>query len=99
MSSLAVFARLFVGAQLEGIEANRKSEAVLAATSCAEVFSADPTSVAKRTKAGDLVVTCNVEPRKLDDGTLYEATIVVSHDTGEVYRLKTSRYVSGGDAT
>lgn len=99
MLSLAVFVRLFVGAQLEGIAANRKSEAVLAATNIAEEFSANPTGVATTSEVGDLVVTCDVKPDKREAGTLYNATIVVTHDSEEVYRLQTARYVSGGEVS
>ena len=99
MFSLAVFVRLFVGAQLEGVAATRKSEAVLLATNVAEEFSANPTGVVAQSETDGLDVVCDVEPQKREAGTLYRATIVVSHEGEEVYRLLTSRYVSGGDAT
>ena len=95
MFSLAVFARLFASAQVGGVMATRKSEAVLAASDVAEEFSANPTKVASSSEVNGLVVTCEVTPEAKADGTLYHATIVVSHDTDELYRLDTARYVSG----
>lgn len=103
MMSLAVFVQLFSSAQLEGLHANRVSQAVIAATNCAERFSADPTGVARNTTADGLEVTCDVASTQHAGGILYEATIVVRDSTDadeELYTLQTSRYVSdaqGGD--
>jgi type II secretory pathway pseudopilin PulG len=100
MASLAVFAQIFSGAQIEAVRARQLSQAVQLATNCAERFSADPTSVPAKYEEGGLVVTCVVEPTPNGDaGTLYEASITVRDATGateeEVYALHTSRYVQG----
>lgn len=103
MLSLAVFVKLFSGAQLEARSSNRVSEAVQLATNRAEEFSADPTHASGEKEEDGLRVICEVKPTKHTAGTLYEATITV-HDEryGQqgIYTLATSRYVSnnaGGD--
>lgn len=98
MVSLAVFVQLFSKAQLEGLSANRLSEAVLIATNRAEEFSANPTAVPEQTNEEDLVVRCDVTPTKRDAGTLYDATITVLDGNEEVYTLHTSRYVATASA-
>lgn len=95
MLSLAVFVRLFSGAQIEGMQANKLSEAVLVATNRAEEFSANPTAVKDLAYEGDLMVSCDVEETKMASGILYEATITVSDESGELYVLETARYVHG----
>lgn len=98
MVALAIFARLFAGAQIEGIEANHRSQAVLLATNIAEEFSANPTGVQTSATQGDLEATCDVSPQKRDAGTYFEAHIVVREKdkaSGEpLFELDTSRYVS-----
>ena len=99
MASIAVFVRLFSGAQLAGMHANRTSQAVIAATNCAEEFCADPQGVAPKSTQGDFVITCDVTPTKRQAGTYYEAHIVVSAEGETIYELVSARYVSGGDAS
>lgn len=94
MMSLAVFVRLFSSAQLEGIQSNRRSQAIMMATNTAEVFSANPTEVERVLTADGLTTTCDVEAVPHDAGTLYNATITVSDGEAELYVLRTARYVS-----
>ena len=97
MLSLAVFVKLFSGAQLEARSSNRMSEAVQFATNQAEEFSADPVHASGEKEEDGLRLTCEVKPSKRAAGTLYEATITI-HDEryGQrgIYTLTTSRYVS-----
>ena len=43
----------------------------------------------------DLQVACTVDADKQTAGAFYTAHITVSDDTGEIYALDASRYVSG----
>ena len=95
MGCLAVFIQLFSSAQLEGIAANKLSRAVVAATNRAEEFSARPWDVSGTTTEGGLSVECSVVDDVREAGTLYNATITVYDNGNEIYRLNTSRYVSG----
>ena len=97
MASLAIFVKLFSGAQLEGISANRRSQAVLLATNVAEEFSAHPTGVAATIEQDGLVATCSVEELAHKAGTLYNATIAIADGGNEVYVLHTARYVSAAE--
>lgn len=95
MGCLAVFVRLFSSAQLEGIAANKLSRAIVVATNRAEEFSANPWDTSGTNTEDGLSVECNVRDDVRAAGTLYEATIIVSENGSEIYRLETSRYVSG----
>lgn len=97
MTSLAVFVRLFSGAQVEGLRANELSQAVLAASVGAERFAADPTQVQEFTTEDGLSVSYEVKETPHGTGTLYNATVVVSHDGAQVYTLETARYVSAAE--
>lgn len=99
MASMAVFVQIFSSAQLEGRGANRLSKAVVAATNCAETFSADPTSVPATAQDGDLTVLCDVDVEEHENGDLYNATITVKIQDEVLYTLHTARYLqaSGGD--
>jgi len=99
MASMAVFVQIFSSAQLEGRSANRLSKAVVAATNCAETFSADPTAVPSSAQDGDLTVLCDVDVDEHEDGDLYNATITVKIEDEVLYTLHTARYLhaSGGD--
>lgn len=94
MMALAVFVQLFSKAQIQGLGANKLSEAILVATNYAEEFSANPKGVETQVVKDDLTATCSVEESKQKGGTLYEATIEVSDGTTTIYTLTTSRYVS-----
>lgn len=94
MASLSVFVRLFTSAQLVGLNATQASQAVLLATNKAEEFAADPTGVEKTTSQDGFTTTCEVTETRRTAGTLYDATITVSDERGELYELHTARYVS-----
>ena len=105
MGCLAVFVQLFSSAQLEGLSANRLSQAVVAATNRAEEFSANPTNASGAKTEDDLRVDCEVREERRNAGILYHATISVYDERKgdeEVFTLETARYVSGtlaGDAS
>jgi len=98
MGCLAVFVRLFSSAQLEALKANKLSRAVVAATNRAEEFSANPFDTSSTTTKDGLTVECRVRADERPAGTLFEATIIVLENKSELYRLETSRYVSGAEA-
>ena len=98
MASMAVFAKLFAAAQLEGLAATHLSQAVIAATNRAEEFSANPTKGFEPQSSDGLRTVTEVEEIQHGAGKLYNATIIVyDESTGgdEIYRLETARYVSG----
>lgn len=94
MVSMAVFVRLFAGAQVEGLSSVRQSQAVLAATNGAEEFSANPADVTDFTTEDGLMVSFDVSDEAHGTGTLYDATITVRDGEDEIYVLHTARYVS-----
>lgn len=77
IASLAVFMQLFSAALERSEEGGTMTEAVAAASTTAERFSADPQGVPAVAEFDDLVVTCDVTPEKRDRGTLYYADIAV----------------------
>ena len=93
-ASLAVFSLLLSTSHTTGSSTRELTTAVLAAENVAEQFSASPSSVHEETTIGDNVVKTTVTPQSMDGGTLYNATIVVYQQGGEIYRLTTARYVS-----
>ncbi len=104
IASMAVFTTLFVHASSGANDAARLSSATTIAQNAAEEFSSDPQAVAAGKKIGegmakagsdDFDVTCKVSSANEGAGVLYTATITVSDDSGEVYSLNASRYVSG----
>ena len=98
MGCHAVFVKLFATAQLEGLAANRLSQAIVAATNRAEEFSANPENASDLTTEDGLRITCDVKTDPYDAGTLFKATITVLDErdgNAELFRLDTSRYVSG----
>ena len=99
MACMAVVVRLFLLAQTEGARANRVSEAVIVATSCAEEFCAHPTHVEGSSSRDGYDVACQVTPERRENGVLYEAHIVVSAQGETLYELDTARYVSGGESS
>ena len=99
VGSLAVFTQLFAVAAQQSAEGSALSMSVELASSAAERFAADPTSVAPETQEGDLRVVSDVTSEKRPGGTLYRATISVFSVDGAdpIYTVATSRYVSGVD--
>lgn len=98
MACMAVFTKLFAAAQLEGLAATHTSQAVIAATNRAEQFSANPTDTSEVVTANGLRTVCEVDQIQHGAGVLYNATIIVYDESAqgaEIYRLETSRYVSG----
>lgn len=99
VASLAVLTKVFSASLTRGVESRTLDAATIAATSIAEHFAADPTSVQESAKLGDLLVRCDVTDDERRAGTLYHADIAV-YDFSEagngevVYKLSTSRYVS-----
>jgi hypothetical protein len=92
---LAVVVGLVSTAWHASEDASRRESAVELASDCAERFSADPTGVSGTTSSDGLELTCSVTPTDTGSGVLYEADIVVSADSREIYSLTTSRYVGG----
>ena len=98
VACIAVFTKLFAAAQLEGLAATHTSQAVIAATNRAEQFSANPTDTSEVVTADGLRTVCEVDQIQHGAGVLYNATIIVYDESAqgaEIYRLETSRYVSG----
>ena len=77
VASSAVFVQLFSVAHVRSEESGMTAAAVAAATSTAERFAANPTSVSEVVRVGDLVVACETTPEKRAGGTLYQADISV----------------------
>lgn len=94
IASMAIFFQLFSAASMQGKESVRLTEAVTLASSAAEEFAADPTSVPAGQTVNGYQVEWNVTPHATSAGVLYDAHIVVSQDGQELYALDTSRYVS-----
>ena len=98
VACMAVFTKLFAAAQLEGLAATHTSQAVICATNRAEQFSANPTNTDEVVTETGLRTVCEVEEIQRGAGVLYNATIIVYDESAqgaEIYRLETSRYVSG----
>lgn len=100
VASLAVLTQVFTASLTRSIEGRTLDAATIAATSAAERFAADPTTVEESTTVGDLQVTCQVTEQKRAQGTLFEAQIDVRDNSMEgagaiVYSITTSRYESG----
>lgn len=104
VASMAVFTQLLARSTSAADRSERLCQAVGVAEDAAEEFAAAPASV----KAGETVgkgvaakgrdgftVRCKVNESERGAGTLYSAHIVVSDAEGTVYKLDTSRYVSG----
>ncbi|MCH3968083.1 MAG: hypothetical protein PHR15_06080 [Atopobiaceae bacterium] len=94
----AIFVQILVRVTTLSASDLRLEEAMHLATNQAETFSADPTGSEGTTQSGDYQVTCDVTPEQTDQGTLYQADITVTDESGEAWNLTTSRYVSGGVA-
>lgn len=97
MVSLAVFTQLFA-ASAERANASRSlTDAVSVATSVAERFCADPTSVEGEYAEDDLQVVCQVTSEKRAGGVMYYATInVYGADASTV--AATASKTTGADA-
>ena len=98
VASLAILTRVFSASLNESVESRALDAAVIAASSIAEHFAADPTDVEETTQLGDLIITCDVEAEPRTGGTMYRALITVfdiADMTEPVYELSTSRYESG----
>lgn len=98
--SLAALTLTFSAALNRSVESRTLDAAVIAASSIAEHFAADPTDVQEETLLGDLRVVCTVTDEARSNGTLYHAHIDVfdaraNGDSAPAYSLDTSRYESG----
>jgi Tfp pilus assembly protein PilV len=96
VASLAIVTQIFAASANRASQSQHLERAVIVAANTAEQFSANPTGVAKQSTSGELATTCAVTSTHSSAGTIYNATITVSDETGEIYTVKTSRYVSGG---
>ncbi len=118
--SMAVFTSLYAKAGTLATRSEDLTSAIQMAQSAAEEFSNDPAAVAKGSLVGlgyaagekntdALAVTCTVDARATDAGTLYRAHIAVVEagdgagaggaaddaEAAEVFSLDATRYVSG----
>ncbi len=94
--SLAVFVVLFSQAHNIADASAAQERAISAARDCAEVFSADPTSVPAVQTVEGLKVSCVTNATTQTSGTLYRAAITVTDEKGvRLYALDTARYVGG----
>lgn len=97
-ASLAVLMSLFVQANLLGEENAQRSEAIIVATNVAEAFAQDPVSVESAFEQDGYQVTCQMEPRTSDAGTLTLAHIAVAFEDNVLYELTTAAYESKHEA-
>lgn len=106
MASFAIFTQLFALSAEQSTESDKLSQAVSTASTVAERFSANPTSVETTELVNDLVVQCDTSSEARDSGVLYKATISVyerdNASTSEIapkgdalYTITTARYLSG----
>ena len=100
VASLAILTQVFSASLTRSVESRTLDAASIAATSIAEHFAADPTSVEESTQLGDLLVKCEVTEQARTGGIMYHAKIDVydlsGYNEGAVYSLETSSYRSGG---
>lgn len=100
VGSLAVLTQVFSSSLTASIEGRTLDAATIAATSTAERFAADPTSVEETSEVGDLLVSCEVTTENRVQGVMYKAQIDV-YDNSEngkgekVYSITTAHYESG----
>ena len=103
MISLAVLTAMFAQSAERSVKGEDLSRAVSLATSAAERFAADPTSLAEQEERGDYVVVSDVEQEKRAAGSLYNATISVykqadpggeGRSSSPIYQISTSSYRS-----
>lgn len=98
VGAITVFFQLF--SYSEGIATANESlsDAVVYAANAAELFASDPAGMDGWSSDEEgMHVACSVEPRETSAGTLYNATITVTDEGGEVlYTLSSTAYVSAG---
>ena len=97
---LAALTLTFSNALNRSVESRTLDAAVIASSSIAEHFAADPTDVQEETVLGDLRITCTVTDEAREGGTMHYAHIDVydakaGSSASPVYSLDTSRYESG----
>ena len=83
MASLAILTSMFAESAERSVQSRSLTEAVALATSAAERFSADPSSVAANEVEGGYIVTCDVAKEPRPGGTMYRATVRVYEAEGE----------------
>ena len=103
-ASLAVLTSVFSSSLSGSVESRTRDAAVIAASTVAERFAADPAGLEPETKLGDLRVASSVTSERRTGGTMYRADIAVydaSRAGGEepVYTLSTSSYRSAGEGS
>ncbi len=100
VASLAVLTQVFSASLTRSVESRTLDAASIAATSIAEHFAADPTSVEEKTQLGDLLIKCEVTEENRPGGIMYHAKINVydlsGYNDDAVYSVETSSYQSGG---
>ena len=99
-ASFAVFTYLFATSSESANESKNLTDAVALASTTAERFAAEPTSVEGEFIEGGLRVVCDVRPEERPGGTMYHATISVSRSdsadgSSPIYEIQTSKYESG----
>lgn len=98
-ASFAVLTNVFVSSLNCSIESRTHDAAVIAASSVAERFAADPAGLEPEVMLGDLRVASKVTEEKRAGGSMYRAEIAVFDESGfgenePVYLLATSSYRS-----
>ena len=100
VGALALMTLTFSNALNRSVESRTQDAAVIAASSIAEHFAADPSDVQEETVLGDLRIACTVTDEPRAGGIMHHAHIDVFDAKGAdgsapVYSLDTSRYESG----
>ncbi|MBQ9003101.1 MAG: hypothetical protein IJ087_14720 [Eggerthellaceae bacterium] len=98
-ASLAVLTLTFSSALNRSVASRTSDAAVIAASSIAEHFAANPSDVQDETVLGDLRIVCTVTDEARAGGTMHRAHIDVfdmnaAADAAPTYSLDTSRYES-----
>lgn len=98
-AALAVLTNVFATALASSVESGVQDEAVVAASSVAERFAADPVDLEPEIALGSLHVSSAVTQERRAGGTMYRAEIAVYDATGRgdgepLYTLTTSCYRS-----
>lgn len=95
VATLIVVSQLFFASINMSAQGRSLERACIIASNAAERFAANPTDPNLNATESDLSVRCDVTPQHMTGGTLYNASITVSDESGNVvYNIHTSRYVS-----
>ena len=100
VAALAALTLTFSNALNRSVESRTLDASVIAASSIAEHFAANPTDVQEETLLGDLRIVCTVTDEAREGGVLHHAHIDVfdiraAKGSDPTYSLDTSRYEGG----